>query len=555
MLFCRTATFEKKNFKMIYSNNNPMPGSKRAFGHFTALIAVFLLILTGCKKDEITSEAPAEGPLIETLNARVVAMTAADEPYLLSMSATEIVLQAEAPSAAQIETGTILFADFGLDPYTAILREVTEVTENGTVRTLTTRPATLLQLLDEGALAHKQTYYAGDTADQRVSDQAFNINLDHVLYDHDNNPLTTDDQIKIIGSAQLHLDQDFEWQLATNSLRPRKAKWVTSVHVRTSTKLIATAGVTGEWQKELKEFQLGTFWIPVGLTGIRIPLHIEMEAIAGAVVETSASFTAGFEADARFDIGFLYENGTFQWVKNGSYDGNALEPYFSDRQGKAYAYLGLEFDIEPGTRELLELELGLKFGPELDVNLDRDPKKDWIISAVTKFYAGAELDFLGIDENPSLDVPFGRRVIDSGNFEDDDLRLVSGQFYMTGINDCFHSGGMGSSNTVTVDFLDVLSQVGPDARFHYDNIDFDTGEPYAPWEVYIADVLDQGAIKSFSTEACARFGTLPYLKGRIYFILGNGTQTNAIDVLLDRPAGANREVLESGARPAVTLRR
>lgn len=116
------------------------------------------------------------------------------------------------------------------------------------------------------------------------------------------------------------------------------------------------------------------------------------------------------------------------------------------------------------------------------------------------------------------------------------VRLISANASCSAINDC--SGGNGSSWIVNFNYKDLNNSITPNATLTFEDIEPVNNSPYT---VSVGSLITAtGSVAS--PVFCAHFENAEYIRVKVYLTLENGTRSNCIYFVLQRPAGANRDI-------------
>ncbi len=197
---------------------------KTKFG-LIALVALLALLSVSCKKkptDPVDEFAPALKAQTSVLSQAV-----ADQFTAVPGSETMIVMpnvaetQQLAPERIIVSAPTTEFPN-------GLLRKVTQITPDGDNLIATTEPASLTDALQSGALSIDRDLGPEDLQStkstmkgvvlRRDSSGLFNFDINSVLWDMDNDPSTTNDQTKLVGSASIDLGIEGELRIKNGEL-------------------------------------------------------------------------------------------------------------------------------------------------------------------------------------------------------------------------------------------------------------------------------------------------------------------------------------------------
>ncbi len=244
--------------------------------------------------------------------------------------------------AQQIAVGDILIGQDDVDAPNGFLRKVTAKTNQGGSVVVETGPATMMEAFEEMDI--DETYslspadvksvklYNGATFPRDRYGKTFDVSLNCVLYDLDNDPGTTDDQIRLAGNYAFTADLFAKIKIKWFSLK----KFETGIKTNQNANLDLIATMQWQFNEEveldLAEFRLGA--IPVGgvvwlVPTLTVEAHIKGDLTV--TVETNITYTQ----ELRY--GFGWAEDAFYTISEGTKNFTYTPPQFT-----------AEFNFEPG---------------------------------------------------------------------------------------------------------------------------------------------------------------------------------------------------------------
>lgn len=315
-----------------------------------------------------------------------------------------LVLDDSSIYAQEVIINDIIIGQDYLDATNGFLRKVNQKSLQGDVVILETSPATLMEAFEMMSISENyilQPYdlvscnlYQGTAFIPNKNAETFNIELDVILYDHDGNSETTNDQIKLIGSysftaslfANIEIDKfvlkEFELGIETNE--------VSNLNILASIQY----QFGSELEIDLAKFYLGA--IPIGGVVWLVPTLTVEAHIHG---DLSVTITTGISYTNQLRYGFGYENNMFYNISQGTKDFTYTPPNLKG-----------EFNFEPGISLNASCLLYGVAGPYLSgkagfhfqatLNADPcNPELTFNLESILYTVVGLECDVLSLDYN------------------------------------------------------------------------------------------------------------------------------------------------------------
>jgi len=303
------------------------------------------------------------------------------------------------PELEAVETRHVMVGGVSTAAPDGFLRTVTAVsTEDGQVR-VETEQATLEDAIEQGGFSISRQltpadvqggYMAPGVSLQAGSNlpNAFFFEIeDVVLYDHDGNRNTTDDQVNANGS--LELAPTFDFGLLVEHWTLQRMEVVLRADEVADLEIVAEAEIIGlEARIEIARLYLGTMTVFVGVVPVVIVLDMPVYLCADGKV--TVGITAGVTQQARLSAGVRYENEDWTLIA-------ALDNSFVFTRPRLTAGADLKAYVDP----LLRFRLYGVAGPwvaarpylELEADVFADPW--WELYAGLEAPVGVEVEVLG----------------------------------------------------------------------------------------------------------------------------------------------------------------
>ena len=242
-------------------------------------------------------------------------LTAISEEGVLTFSETSITLEEVAP-------GDVIAGGISTEAPYGFLRAVTAITTQGDQVILETQPATIEDAIQQGTLNLSRQLTPADletmtampgvtllsTQGATLEDSFFFEIKDVVLYDHDQDLATEDDQIKANGSFELAPDIDFNAVYADNTLQD--LVWSMTVDETTELEFVAEVELLNfELSYQVASLKMGAIVIWVGplpaVLLIEMPIYLRLDG------KVSVGITTSVIQEAHITAGLSYADGTW----------------------------------------------------------------------------------------------------------------------------------------------------------------------------------------------------------------------------------------------------
>lgn len=298
------------------------------------------------------------------------------------------------------------------------LRKVEDISLSGGQVVVETSPATLEDAIEQGSAEASRQLTPEDVrhavmmpgvqmlpvSGPNIDDSFYFAINNIVLYDHDGNLSTTNDQLTANGSLEFAINFDLDVKI--KNFKVTKVDFSTTVEEEVRLELVAEADVLSfEGEVELANLYMGTMTVFVGPAPIVFTL--EMPIALKADGSLSVGITTGVTQSASFTAGIVYNRGawdtyeywsnSFDWDPPTPYVGVEVKGYLDPRlQLKLYGVAGPYGTIQP----YVKFEAASNATPW------------WTLSAGIEAKVGVEIEILGqsLGENTEF-VLLGYNVI------------------------------------------------------------------------------------------------------------------------------------------------
>ena len=366
-----------------------------------ALLLTFSLV-AGCSENG-GSGGRGEAVVEFTTAERTVHVERAEELVAVSDDGAIVTVRSDSEIATQADEGDVLLV--GITPETprGLLRRVVSRQVEGETVSLTTEPAALQDAFEE---LHLRLRHQVDPADLENYDtlvngltvrrapltivdahpsQDFEVSfVGTVLYDGDDHPGTTSDQVVVNGSIRFTLTFDLEVDIGWGGLD--RVKVGPRVTEEANIELTGAAGLGLTAEKAIARLHFGGFMVGP------VPVTPELKLMLGAEASLSARLTAGITQSLDVAAGAVYANGAWEPYVERSISFEYQPPELSGA-ATAKAYLGPR----------LELDIGTVAGPYAQVNgyllVEVEPTRTpwWQLSAGIEGWVGVQGEIFGLD--------------------------------------------------------------------------------------------------------------------------------------------------------------
>ncbi len=345
----------------------------------------FLFVIGGCKKDSSNEEATKA---IIPYTTKVVG----SEEYgnIILVDSAKVVFNGNSSLPASIQVGDILVSGISALAPEGFLRKVISVQQVNGQYIFVTAQASLTEAIQQGTISYHQDITSSDVVDVdslgRNSASAISTSINKLLYDQDNNPTTTYDQIRISGNVVITPNLDIDIDIKNAQLN----KFLLGFTINNSSSLSISAG-TGMGTSvnfELIKYKLRPVTFSIGIVPIVLVPTIYLSV--GSEGQITASVSAGVGYTSVATAGLKYENGAWENLHNFSNSFTNQPPTFSTAANvKAYLKPGLKirlydaknitssvgiegslkFNVNPATNPIWELHGGVEGNANLSMRI------------------------------------------------------------------------------------------------------------------------------------------------------------------------------------------
>jgi hypothetical protein len=232
-----------------------------------------------------------------------------------------------------LSAGDVIVSEADTVAPAGLLRKVTSISKVGDQVVVETVQATFEDAIENGIVTVTKNLTPGDISyasalKQGVSfkGRAFGIQAldsfyveinDIVLYDHDDNPDTTNDQIKTSGG--ISLEPSFNFDLVVDDWKLKKLTFTNTTVERAELEIEAKITVAEiEKEVELAKYTFTPITVMVG--SVPVVITPVLTVSVGLNGEVSVGITTGASQEAQFTAGLRYDNGKWSPVSDFSND-------------------------------------------------------------------------------------------------------------------------------------------------------------------------------------------------------------------------------------------
>jgi formylglycine-generating enzyme required for sulfatase activity len=373
------------------SNTSSISNSPRATAQ-TSPNSVYLPLVASSFSGDVPTVIPETTEVLtETTTEHLTEMSADRTVFTFTQSTS---------SLNALETGDVMVGDATTNAPNGFLRKVTAVSSSGGQVVVETEQATLDEAIESGE-AHISQKLTPDqiqssvqvegvalaTASWAQSNLYFEYTLEEVvLYDHDGDPDTEDDQITANGSVQL--EPGFDFNLKVRRWELKELSFTTSAEETAEIEVgseIALADVKKE--KEIARHTFSPITVMVGpVPVVLVPMLTVNVGVDGSV---HVGITTSVTQQATMNAGLEYAGGTWSPISDFSNEFNYNPPALSaglDMKGYAGAQISLK--LYGVTGPYAELNAYLK----LEANTNAEPW--WKLYGGLEMPAGVEIEVM-----------------------------------------------------------------------------------------------------------------------------------------------------------------
>lgn len=455
---------------------------------FVALIVLVANVLSGCKKDEEEIQ-PKDFEYVENLlvidSTELVIITSLNDQG-------NIVLPSGTSLAGKFQVGMIIAGGISNATPNGFLKKITGISSDGSNTTVTTENATFEDAFINASVDFTRQLSISDIAGSNnfkkgvslkgVAGEGFFVEAeDVVLWDGDENPATTGDQIKADGSFFMDPTVNFSFDV-----RHRRLEEVYfSLQNLQTTELEIFVGsevLSKETEYSLARIPMNPIYFQAGL--IPVVVVPVLEITVGAKVEVNVRVQTQVTQSSTLEYGVQYQNGSWEPISHAEFSFSNEPPQLS-ASVEAKGYFGPQFNL---------LLYGIA-GPYTDANAFLKLEADifdtpwWTLYGGGEVGVGVQVDFLG------------RTIAD---------------FYLPNVlnyQQIITQANGGTEGTIRGNVKDALSQnglSGVQIRVKKNNLYFGVLESEANGQFSIASPVGDGIIVEFT-----KTGYLPVVYNNI----------------------------------------
>jgi uncharacterized protein (TIGR02145 family) len=318
-------------------------------------------------------------------------------------TAGTVILDESSVYAQEVSVGDVIIGQDDEEAPNGFLRKVTAKTAQGGSIVLETEQATMMEAFETMDIAETHQLRLSDVVSYKLyngskfnvnkDDETFTVQFTHIFHDQDDDPETTDDQIRIDGEYKFTAAIFTKIQMSGLTLE--KFETVIETNEEANINLIAGAQwVFADKEIELIKFKFGAIFVG-GVVWIvpTITVNAHINGDLTVTMETGITFTQ----ELRY--GFGYANNEFYDISESTKDFTYSPPQFT-----------AEFDFEPALSLNATCLLfgvagpyaGGKVGLHFQSALNADPcdvELTFDLEAILYAVVGVECDILDLDYN------------------------------------------------------------------------------------------------------------------------------------------------------------
>lgn len=312
----------------------------------------------------------------------------------------KLVFSKSTPFLQDLKVGELMVSGIGPNAPYGYLQKVTKITTAGEQVTVETQAASLDEALIEGQFEKGGTLKPDQLASQVLRQgvtpqgQSFSYNINTVLYDHDGNNSTTDDQVRLKGDLSLNVDDGLSYNLKWKKVLGVPI-YPNGIYVRMAYGFDQSANVTLEAdlkidlekEVELVKYTFSPITFFIGPVPVVLIPTVRVTADMKGNIKAKMTFGASERITAK--AGFEYNNG----FKNITSFPEPTFNSFSNITGvSGHGEAGLNIQGEILLYGLVGPYARLRGNLVLDANVPGDPV--WTLKAGVHAYIGIHADLL-----------------------------------------------------------------------------------------------------------------------------------------------------------------
>lgn len=340
-------------------------------------------------------------PLVIPENTVVLSPAALDALDSVSGDGITYTFSQSTPELAELQNGDIIVGDITDAAPNGFLRKVTCVSSSGGQVIVQTTQATIEDAIKSGTLRLQRTITSADLPPQSFTtgiallpppagaeQGQLYFEIEKVLYDHDGDEETTNDQVKATGTLLLDISYEFDIEVEDFSLQ--ELSFIGTADETTDLQISATYEVSLV-DKEFKIYRhtlspftayLGGFF-PVTITPV-LTIRVGMDG------NVHVGVTTGVTQEASLEVGATFENDS--WQNTGEYSNT-----FDYNPPTLSAGLNLKVFTGPSLSLLIYGVIGpeikIDFYLELEADLWSSPW--WVLYGGLEAQAGIKIEVFG----------------------------------------------------------------------------------------------------------------------------------------------------------------
>lgn len=367
---------------------------KTRFTLFVTLIVLVINVLSGCKKDE---EEIQPKDIEYSENLLVI-----DSTELLTITSLNdkgsIVLPSGTSLAGKFQVGMIIAGGISTVTPNGFLKKITGITSNGSSTTVTTENATFEDAFINASVDYTRQLSISDIAGSNnfkkgvslkgVAGEGFFVEAeDVVLWDGDENPATTGDQIKADGSFFMDPTVNFSFDVRHRRL---EEVYFSLQNVQTTELeiFVGSEVLSREAEYSLARIPMNPIYFQAGLVPVVVVPVLEITV--GSNVEVNIRVQTQVTQSSTLEYGVQYQNGSWEPISHAEFSFSNEPPQLS-ASIEVKGYFGPQFNL---------LLYGIA-GPYTDANAFLKLEADifdtpwWTLYGGGEVGVGVQVDFLG----------------------------------------------------------------------------------------------------------------------------------------------------------------
>lgn len=304
------------------------------------------------------------------------------------------------PELQQVDPGEIIVSDVSEAAPAGYLRTVISKQSSGGQIILKTRPATLVDAIQQGTASFSRQLTPGDIEEASmlpgvsiVGSHGTSAPVAELFVIEINNVLLNG---IVQANGTVRLDTRLEFDLTIEDWELKELHIVQHAVETANLKIVASVKAEVNAEVEIAHYRLRPIRFKVGF--VPIVVFPELSVYVGVDGSVSASLTTGATQMSTMAAGAHYENGEWNTVNEFSNSFQGQEPTFSaSLEVKAYAGAGLELTFYTLAPVITEVELKLNVGLKLEAEFFNSDLLCWTLKRTLDGQVELEIEIIGTD--------------------------------------------------------------------------------------------------------------------------------------------------------------